>query len=100
MSQIIVSAHADADVAAILDHLTQTAGRLVADKYAQAFNAAYDRLIDFPRLGPMRPTLGSDARIWVVAPYVIVYDYAGDRVTILRILHGRRKISGDLIRRR
>ena len=100
MAQIVVSAHADADVAAILDHLIQAAGQPAGDKYAQAFNAAYDRLIDFPRLGPMRPNLGPDARIWVVAPYILVYDYAGDVVTILRVLHGRRKISGDLIGRR
>jgi plasmid stabilization system protein ParE len=44
MARIVVTAPADADVAAILDHLTANAGRLIAAKYAEAFDAAYGRL--------------------------------------------------------
>ena len=100
MTRIAVTAPADADVAAILDHLDAYAGPAVASRYAEAFDAAYDRLAAFPRIGPTRPSLGPHARIWVVPPYVMAYDYADDTVTILRVLHGKRNITGDLIGRR
>jgi plasmid stabilization system protein ParE len=73
MARIVVTAPADVDVAAILDHLTANAGRLIAAKYAEAFDAAYGRLAAFLRIGPTRPALG---------------------------LHGKRDITGDLIGRR
>jgi toxin ParE1/3/4 len=97
MARIVVTAPADADVAAILDHLTANAGRPIAVKYAEAFDAAYDRLAAFPRLGPTRLALGPQTRIWIVPPYVMVYGYADDTVTVLRVLHGKRDITGDLI---
>lgn len=77
MARVVVTAPADADVAAILDHLDANAGRLIAAKYAEAFDAAY-------AYGSCRLT----------------YDYAGDTVTVLRVLHGKRDITGDLIGRR
>jgi plasmid stabilization system protein ParE len=35
----------------------------------------------------------------VLAPYVVVYDYVGDEVVIVRVLDGRRNITRRLIRR-
>lgn len=46
-----------------------------------------------------RPALGPQARIWLVPPYVIIYDYDDDLVTVLRVLHARRNITIDLIGR-
>jgi len=100
MARVVVTGPAAADVAAILDYLTANAGRLIAAKYAEAFDAAYDQLAAFPRIGPTRPALGLQARIWIVPPYFMAYDYADDTVTVLRVLHGKRDITGDLIGRR
>lgn len=61
------------------------------------FDAAYDRLAAFPRIGPTRNKLGQHARIWVVTPYVMVYDYADETVVVLRVVHGKRNITGDLL---
>jgi toxin ParE1/3/4 len=52
----------------------------------------------FPKSGARRPGLGRDARIGVVAPYVVVYDYQQDTVMILRIVDGRRNITRRLVR--
>lgn len=54
-----------------------------------------------PETGSPRPSLGINARIAVVFPYVMIYDYHRDEdtLTLLRILHGRRNISQDLLRR-
>jgi plasmid stabilization system protein ParE len=38
------------------------------------------------------------ARCGVVEPYVVIYDYRADVVTVLRVLDGRRNITRRLIR--
>jgi len=56
------------------------AGRMIAVR---------NSLIDLPNRG--RPVLGTELReIAVVYPYIIRYRVDGDRVLILRVLHGRR----------
>jgi plasmid stabilization system protein ParE len=54
-----------------------------------------------PAYGAPRPELGSECRIVVIAPYVLVYEYdmERDQVSVLRILHGRRGITEKLLRR-
>ena len=71
---------------------------MVADRYAGAFSELYGSLADFPGIGAPRPSLGAQTRRHV-RPYVIIYDYIEDdeEVTVLRILHGSRKITRDLM---
>ena len=52
----------------------------------------------FPRSGARRPGLGRNARIGVIAPYVVIYDYKRDEVLIQRIIDGRRNITRRLMR--
>jgi toxin ParE1/3/4 len=70
----------------------------VATRYAAAFKAAYRRLAAIPAAGPPRPLLGPSTRIAVVLPYIIVYDYADNEVMVLRVLHGKRNITRNLVR--
>jgi toxin ParE1/3/4 len=100
MTRVVVTEHAKRDVREIISDLNQRAGYLVASRYASDFKAAYRNLADFPKSGPVRPALGTAARVKFVYPYVIIYDCDADAVTVLRVLHGRRDISVDLIRRR
>jgi toxin ParE1/3/4 len=64
-----------------------------------AFEHLYDRLTDHPEACPPRGALGPNIRIGIVPPYIVIYDYdqAADLVTILRIVHGRRRITGKLL---
>jgi toxin ParE1/3/4 len=96
----LVQAKAEADLAAILDDLEQRAGPATAVKYAKAFDACLERLSIFPGLGAPRRRLGTLTRLSIVSPYLVFYDYdePGDTVTVLRILHGRRKITKRLLR--
>jgi toxin ParE1/3/4 len=68
-------------------------------KYRALFRKLYDRLAGHPDSGPLRPALGPDIRIGVVSPYIVIYRHteAADTVTILRIVHGRRRITGTLL---
>jgi toxin ParE1/3/4 len=99
MARTVITASADADLAEIVTYLRQQAGDAVARNYAAEFDAIYDRLADFPGSGPRRTTLGPDTRIAIVPPYVMIYDYADDTVTILRVVHGKRDITAKLLTR-
>ena len=64
------------------------------------FEQTYRSMTDFPGLGAPRPIYGTDSRIRHVSPYVIWYDHVEehDEITILRVVHGSRKITPDLLR--
>jgi toxin ParE1/3/4 len=97
MAGLIVSAQAELDPAAIVAMLTDKVGAGVATRYRRDFEDLFERLAMFPKSGARRPGLGRDARIGVVAPYVVVYDYQRDTVMNLRIIDGRRNITRRLV---
>jgi toxin ParE1/3/4 len=99
MARIVVSFAADADTAGILSYLTNKAGRATAAKYNALFESLYDRLALHPDSGPRRPVLGPNVRIGIVPPYIVIYDHepAANLITVLRIVDGRRRISGRLL---
>lgn len=100
MAHITISPEADTDTAAILDDLAIKAGARVADRYEAEFDTIYNRLAAHPECGAPRPRLGKHVRICVAPPYVVFYEHlrADDRILILRIAHGRRKITRKFVR--
>src|SRR5690349_12492812 len=99
MARLTFSALADQDVATIITYLAREAGIVTAERYAAEFAALYDRLAEFPKMGSLRPAIGDDVRIAIVAPYIVIYafDPVPDAVTVLRVLHGRRNITRKLL---
>jgi plasmid stabilization system protein ParE len=99
MARVVVTEAALRDEAGIVAELLTKAGYRVAEKYKVLFDRVYRLLTDHPAVGPVRPQLGSHVRIWIVAPYVLIYELSEseDVVTVLRIVHGRRKIAGSLL---
>jgi toxin ParE1/3/4 len=71
----------------------------IAVKYNELFEKLYERLADHPGSGAPRPALDSHIRIGIVSPYIVIYRHNADddTVTVLRIVHGRRRISGKLL---
>jgi toxin ParE1/3/4 len=53
-----------------------------------------------PDSSPRRPALGNNIRIGIVSPYIVINQHRVDDniVTILRVVHGRRRITGSLLR--
>jgi plasmid stabilization system protein ParE len=99
MARVVVSDNAKRDIRWILSDLAERAGYRVAARYAEDFKAMCRRLSNFPDSGPPRPELGTRARIAIVRPYIVIYDHTDDAtVTVLRVLHGKRNITRDLIR--
>jgi toxin ParE1/3/4 len=57
-------------------------------------------LKNFPDSGAPRPAVSPIARIGVISPYLVIYEFdpaSGGPVTIQRIVHGRRKITGRML---
>ncbi len=100
MTQLVITPEADDDVDRIVADLALASGWRTVETYLENFDRLYDRLVDFPQSGAPRPKLGHDIRVGLVAPYVIVYryDHEPDRITVLRILHGARKITRKLLK--
>jgi plasmid stabilization system protein ParE len=95
MTQLVLSAEVKADTTEIIDELTRKAGSITAAGYLSKFRAAVERISELPRSGAPRPALGVSTRCIVISPYLLIYDYAEaeDTLTVLRIIHGRRKLG-------
>ena len=99
MARVVIASSADADYAEIIADLAAKAGRRTAAKYDELFERLYDRLADHPDSGAARPALGPNIRIGIVTPYIVICrnDDDNDTVTVLRIVHGRRRITGRML---
>jgi toxin ParE1/3/4 len=99
MARVIVTAPADADTADILAKIFTEAGKITAAKFNSRFEGLYDRLTDHPDIGPLRPKLGPHIRIGLAPPYVVIYRHVEgeDAVSIIRVLHGRRRLTRKLL---
>ena len=95
MARVVLSPQAQDGSDRIITGLARSAGPRVAQRYAGDLDALYDH----PDIGSVRPRLGQGVRIGVVAPHVAVYahDRIAAMVTILRIVHGKRRISRGLL---
>ena len=99
MARVVVSAPADSDRRDIVDYLAAHAGYVTAERYNAAFSTVYRRLADFPDIGSPRPALGDFVRVAFVHPFLVIYEHTDDLVTIFRVLHGRRDVTRDLLKR-
>jgi plasmid stabilization system protein ParE len=99
MARVLLSALATQDVREILLDLRDRGGRAVADRYGADFEGIYKSLAQFPAGGSPRRSLGSNVRVKIAYPYVLFYEHSADTVTILRVLHGHRHITADLLGR-
>jgi toxin ParE1/3/4 len=98
--RVKISLAADADFREVADYLRGKAGALTLAKYETAFARVIDLIDAQPEIGAPRPHLGKHVRLHVVDPYNVYseYDATTGVVTILRVLHGRRKITRRMMR--
>jgi plasmid stabilization system protein ParE len=100
MTRVVVSPQAGDDLLQIIIALTAAAGPETADRWDRKIWQAVDDISQFPGSGAPRPVLGENVRIVPVLPYVIIYEHVRgtDVVYLLRVVHGRRNISQDMLR--
>ena len=99
MARVIVSLLAQADTTNIITFLAGQAGYGVAVGYAASFETLYERFASHPDSGTPRPAIGQHIRIGIVSRYIVIHEYdkVSDTVTIFRIVHGRRRITGKML---
>ena len=102
MLHVVISDLAKADTLEILRRLAEVAGYAVAEKYADRFDRLYDRLAVNPEIYQARRRLGPGVRIAVVFPYLVAYRYrrGGATLSIVRVVHGRRRLTRSLLANR
>ncbi len=98
MRPVELSPRAKADIDEILDYSGMHAERGVAADYGRRFDELLKLLNQFPGGGSLRPKYGRNVRGIVEWPYVLFYEIQPDRVWILRIIDGRRKLTRKLVR--
>jgi toxin ParE1/3/4 len=101
MAGVRLSSQARRDLLSTLEYLAEVAGPRIARRYDDGFKRAIENLGTSAGTGSPRPHLGPETRLTIVTPYLIFYDGGphSDSVHVLRILHGRRNITPELIAR-
>jgi toxin ParE1/3/4 len=101
MATVRLSLRARFDLFSIIEHLTDVAGPRTARRYDDDFKRVVENLSASPGTGSPRPHFGLETRVTSVLPYLIFYDGGphSETVHVLRILHGRRNITPELIAR-
>lgn len=84
------AAEALSDIASIRAYLKEHAGPLIAAKMQMRIRAAIAGAREMPSAGVPRPEYRPDCRFVVEHPYVIYYDYDGETMIVLRVLHWAR----------
>jgi toxin ParE1/3/4 len=98
MGELRFSPAATRDLQKISDDIAAAAGARVALDFIGRLQRSLDTLAAQPRAGRTRVGLGPDVRSWAVWPYVALYRPNGPDAEIIRILHGRRRITRRLLR--
>ncbi len=64
----------------------------VADQYIDGIDAALARLAEFPKSGPIYPGIRPAIRFLTYRRHHIMYDYDGETVWVVRIIHHARDV--------
>lgn len=67
-----------------------------SDAYAVGLRDELDLLTDNPYLGRLKLEFGPPVRLWTYRSHVIVYMIENEDVVVLRILHHRQDLGGNL----
>lgn len=87
MAKIVTRAEARSDLAAIYAYSVEQHGVDAARDYLFGIEKALARLEEFPELGPQYPGIRPPIRFLAYRQHHIFYDYDGQTVCIVRILH-------------
>jgi toxin ParE1/3/4 len=69
-----------------------------ADRVLDAIEARWDNLARHPYSGVARDDIAPGIRHLVSGEYLTLYRLSGSTIEIVRVLHGRRKISSKVIK--
>lgn len=92
MAEITFSRAASADLADVYALSAAQFGEDTADSYHGGLQAAVEQLAQFPQSGPVFPGIRPPVRYLAYKRHHIIYDYNGDTVWVIRIIHHARDV--------
>ena len=89
---------AQSDIDLLWEHCVVEFGEAQADVLLDRIYGTVKETIGvFPECGRLRPEFGSGVRLFPILLYTLFYRVGRRRVSVLRILHGRRDLKGPLM---
>jgi toxin ParE1/3/4 len=98
MARLRLAPAAARDLQKITDDIVAATGQRVALSFVRRMRRSLEGLVDFPGMGRQRPRFGPGVRSWALYPYFAFYRQVEADVEIIRILHGRRRLTRSLLR--
>jgi toxin ParE1/3/4 len=98
MGELRFSPAAAKDLEKMAEDITAAAGARVALDFIARLRKSLETLADQPAAGRRRTGLGAGVRSWAIWPYAAFYRPSGSVAEIIRIVHGRRRITRRLLR--
>lgn len=92
MAQCTRTGQAEEDLIALWLYIAEDNPE-AADRLLNRIDAACARIADAPMLGPARPDLAPEMRIFVVGRYLILYRQTIDGIEVVRVVHGARNLD-------
>ncbi len=92
VKRLDIKAAARAELAQIYEFSVAEFGWQVAEAYMIGLRQAFDRLLEFPFLGPVYPDVTPEVRVFLHRSHRIFYRIEGDLVLIVRVLHKHRDL--------
>jgi toxin ParE1/3/4 len=90
VKRLDIKAAARAELAHIYEYSVAEFGWQVAEAYIFGLRQAFDRLLEFPFIGPIYPDVSPEVRVLLHRSHRIFYRIEGDMVLIVRVLHKHR----------
>ena len=96
MHSIIRTDRADEDLIEIWSYIAAD-NISAADRVLDAIEARWDNLARHPYSGVARDDIAPGIRHLVSGEYLTLYRLSGSAIEIIRVLHGRRRISSEVM---
>lgn len=87
-----ISEAADRDLENIFDYTCSEHGVDQATNYVSSFDEVFQSLTSYPEIGRTRPEIRKGLHSVVTGYHIVFYRILGDRIRIVRILHGARDL--------
>lgn len=66
-----------------------------ADRFVERLHGHFGLLAENPLIGECRSDLADGLRLSIVGNYVVLHRLAGDRIQIVRVIHGARDVFAE-----
>lgn len=93
MKRLDIKAAARAELAQIHEYSVAEFGWRAAEAYMIGLRQAFDRLLEFPFIGPIYPDVTPEVRVFLHRSHRIFYRIEGEMVLIVRVLNKQRDLQ-------